>query len=371
LLLQALAGSKHSGHGYRRRAAKGSSLAKPVGDDSTIIVMGRDATRADIDHVVERLHDIGAEAHVSEGQLRTVIGAIGDRSTIQQLPWEAFPGVERAVPVLKPYQFVSRDHHSSDTVVEVGGVPVGGDAVTVIAGPCAVESRDQLFSAASAVKGAGATILRGDAFKPRTSPDSFQGLGEKGLEILAEARQEFELPFVAEVVDPRDIDLVSSYADLIRIGTRNMANYPLLAEVGRQPKPVLLKRGFTATIEEWLNAAEYVYKEGNHAVILCERGIRTFETQTRNTLDISAVPVVKGLSHLPVIIDPSHSGGRRHLVAPLALAGVAAGADGLIVDVHPAPETALVDGAQALLPDEFAALMEQVHGVASAVGRSA
>ncbi|MCH7585914.1 MAG: 3-deoxy-7-phosphoheptulonate synthase, partial [Acidobacteria bacterium] len=247
---------------------------------------------------------------------------------------------------------------------------VGGQAVTVIAGPCAVENRDQLFAAAAAIKDAGATILRGDAFKPRTSPYSFQGLGEKGLELLAEAREEFGLPFVAEVVDPRDMELISSYVDLVRIGTRNMANFPLLAEVGRQPKPVLLKRGFTATIEEWLNAAEYIYKEGNHAIILCERGIRTFETQTRNTLDISAVPVVKGLSHLPVIVDPSHSGGRRRLVIPLSLAGVAAGADGLIIDVHPAPETALVDGAQAILPDQFSLLMQQVGRVAAAVGRT-
>jgi len=335
-----------------------------------IIVMGSDATDADVDHVVERLRGIGAEAHVSKGQLRTVIGAIGDRATIQQLPWEAFPGVERAVPVLKPYKFVSRDHRATNTVIDVGGVAVGGEKMTVIAGPCAAETRDQLFSAADAVKDAGATILRGDAFKPRTSPYSFQGLGEKGLELLAAAREEFELPFVAEVVDPRDTELVSSYADLVRIGSRNMANFPLLAEVGRQSKPVLLKRGLTATIEEWLNAAEYVYKEGNHAIILCERGIRTFETQTRNTLDISAVPVVKGLSHLPVIVDPSHSGGRRGLVAPLALAGLAAGADGLMIDVHPAPETALVDGSQAILPEEFSALMEKIGGIATALGRT-
>ena len=335
-----------------------------------IIVMRSDATSADVDHVVERLRDLGAEAHVSKGQLRTVIGAIGDRATIQRLPWEAFAGVERAVPVLKPFKFVSRDYDATDTIIDVGGVPVGGEAITVIAGPCAVESRDQLFSAASAVKEAGATILRGDAFKPRTSPYSFQGLGEKGLELLAAAREEFELPFIAEVVDPREASLVSSYADLLRIGARSMANFPLLAEVGRQPKPVLLKRGFTATIEEWLNAAEYIYKEGNHSVILCERGIRTFETQTRNTLDIAAVPVVKGLSHLPVIVDPSHSGGRRQLVAPLALAGVAAGADGLMIDVHPTPEAALVDGAQAILPEEFATLMQSVAGVAAAVGRT-
>jgi 3-deoxy-7-phosphoheptulonate synthase len=336
-----------------------------------IIVMRTGAALDDVEHVLERLRDIGAEAHVSQGQSRTVIGVAGDRSVVQQLPWEAFPGVERAVPVLKPYKFVSRDHHASDTVVSVGGVEIGGDRLTVIAGPCAVESRDQLFAAAAAVSEAGATILRGDAFKPRTSPYSFQGLGEKGLELLAEAREEFGVPFVAEVVDPRDIELVASYADLIRIGTRNMANFPLLAEVGRQPKPVLLKRGFTATIEEWLNAAEYIYKEGNHSIVLCERGIRTFETQTRNTLDISAVPAVKALSHLPVIVDPSHSGGRRHLVAPLALAGVAAGADGLMIDVHPAPETALVDGNQAILPDDFSELMGRVRGVAAAIGRSA
>ena len=214
---------------------------------------------------------------------------------------------------------------------------MGGGPVTVIAGPCAVESRDQLFSAAAAVQKAGARILRGDAFKPRTSPYAFQGLGEKGLQLLAEAREEFGMPFVAEVLDPRDIDLVSSYADIIRIGARNMANFTLLAEVGRQPKPVMLKRGLTATIEEWLNAAEYIYKEGNHQVILCERGIRTFEQQTRNTLDISAVPVVKGLSHLPIIVDPSHSGGRRALVAPLTRAAVAVGADGVMIDVHPSP----------------------------------
>jgi len=339
-------------------------------DDSTIIVMRRDATRADIDHVVERLRDIGAEAHVSEGQIRTIIGAVGDRAVIQQLPWEAFPGVERAVPVLKPYKFVSRDFHPDDSVVEVGGVPVGAGPVVVIAGPCAVENRDQLFTTAAAVQKAGARIMRGDAFKPRTSPYAFQGLGEKGLQLLAEARDELGMPFVAEVLDPRDVELVSAYADLVRIGARNMANFTLLAEVGRQPKPVMLKRGFTATIDEWLNAAEYVYKEGNHQVILCERGIRTFEQQTRNTLDISAVPVVEALSHLPVIVDPSHSAGRSALVPALTRAAVAAGADGVMIDVHPTPETAQVDGGQALLPDQFAELMDQVRAVAAAVGRS-
>jgi len=339
------------------------------GDDSTIIVMRPGASSEDVEHVVERLRDVGAEAHVSVGKLRTIIGAVGDRAAIQQLPWEAFPGVERAVPVLKPYKIVSRDFQSSDSVVMVGDVEVGGGSVAVIAGPCAVETRDQLFSAAHAVAAAGANILRGDAFKPRTSPYAFQGLGEKGLEMMAEAREEFGLPFMAEVLDPRDMDLVASYADLIRIGARNMANFSLLAEAGRQEKPVMLKRGMNATIEEWLNAAEYVYKEGNHQVILCERGIRTFETQTRNTLDISAVPVVKGLSHLPIIVDPSHSAGRKNLVAPLARAAIAAGADGVMIDVHPAPETAKVDGPQAILPDEFALLMKEMRAVAEALGR--
>ncbi len=339
------------------------------GDDSLIIVMRPDAAPGDLDQVMQRLRDIGAEAHVSVGQRRTVVGAIGDRTHIQQLPWEAFPGVERVVPVLTSYKFVSRDFQPDDSVVEVGGVPIGSGAFTVIAGPCAVESRDQLFGAAAAVKAAGASILRGDAFKPRTSPYAFQGLGREGLDLLAEARERFGLPFVAEVLDPRHVELIAGYADLIRIGTRNMYNFTLLAELGRQPKPVMLKRGFTATIDEWLNAAEYIYKEGNHQIVLCERGIRTFETQTRNTLDISAVPVVQALSHLPVMVDPSHSGGRRWLVSPLTLAAVAVGAAGVIIDVHPAPETALVDGPQAILPAEFADLMGQVRAVAAALRR--
>ncbi len=337
------------------------------GDESLIIVMTKASSPEDVANVVERLASIGAEAHVSEGKQRTVIGAVGDRNAIQQLPWEAFPGVERAVPVLKPFKFVSRDFQVEDTVVDVGGVPVGGGGFAAIAGPCAVETRDQLFASAEAVAKAGANILRGDAFKPRTSPYSFQGLAEKGLELLAEARDEFGLPFIAEAVDPRDVELVSSYADVIRVGTRNMANFTLLSELGRQDKPVMLKRGLTATIEEWLNAAEYIYKEGNHQVIMCERGIRTFETATRNTLDISAVPVLKELSHLPVIVDPSHSGGRKSLVAPLTRIAVAAGADGFMIDVHPSPETALVDGPQAILPGEFAELMDQVRTLLAAM----
>ena len=337
-------------------------------DEAVIVVMRSDSTAADVEHVAERLRDIGAEAHVSPGKHRTVVGAIGDRAAITQLPFEAFPGVERAVPVVSSFKFVSRDFQADDTIVDVGGVKVGSGHLGIIAGPCAVENRDQLFTSAEAAKRGGANILRGDAFKPRTSPYSFQGLGEKGLELLAEAREAFGMPFIAEVVDPRDVELVASYADLIRVGTRNMANFNLLSELGKQSKPVLLKRGFTATIEEWLNAAEYIYKEGNHDLIMCERGIRTFETATRNTLDIAAVPVVKRLSHLPIVVDPSHSGGRRELVAPLTRAAIAVGADGFMVDVHADPETALVDGAQAIVPEEFLELMETVRKLADVMG---
>jgi 3-deoxy-7-phosphoheptulonate synthase len=335
-------------------------MASKNGDELLIIVMSPDAAPGDLDRVGERLRAMGAEVHVSAGQRRTVVGAVGDGRQLQQLPWEAFAGVERVVPVFAPFRFVSRDFQPEDTVVDVGGARIGDGAFTVIAGPCAVESRDQLFAAAEAVKAAGASVLRGDAFKP---------LGEEALVLLAEARERFGLPFVAEVLDPRHVELVAGYADLIRIGTRNMSNFTLLAELGRQPKPVMLKRGLTATVEEWLNAAEYVYKEGNHQIVLCERGIRTFETQTRNTLDISAVPVVQALSHLPVMVDPSHSGGRRSLVSPLTLAALAVGADGVIIDVHAAPETALVDGPQAILPGELADLMERVRSVAAVLGR--
>ncbi len=266
------------------------------------------------------------------------------------------------------FKLVSREDHPADTVITVRGVEIGGDGFVAMAGPCAVESRDQLFAAAEAVRAAGATVLRGDAFKPRTSPYSFQGLGEEGLRYLAEAREAFDMPFIAEVLDPRHVDLVAAYADILRIGTRNMSNYTLLQEVGRSGKPVQLKRGFTATVDEWLGAAEYIAREGNPNIILVERGIRTFETASRNTLDITAVPVVRSLSHLPILVDPSHSGGRRELVAPLSRAAAAIGAHGILVDVHPDPAAALVDGAQALLPEEFAALMEDVRAIRSALG---
>jgi len=274
------------------------------------------------------------------------------------------------VPQIRGGRRVGRQFRSEDTVVQVGSVEIGGEQFVVVAGPCAVESREQMLAAARAVAAAGANIMRGDAYKPRTSPYTFQGLGKAGLEILAEARQVTGLPFVAEVIDPRDVELVSSYADMLRIGTRNMANYPLLREVGRQERPVLLKRGRGATVEEWVDAAEYIHNEGNPNIVLVERGVRGFDSSARNTLDITAVPVAQSLTHLPVMVDPSHASGRRDLVAPLARAAVAVGADGVLVDVHPTPETALVDGAQALLPEEFAALVEELRAVASAVGRS-
>ncbi|HEY5650423.1 MAG TPA: 3-deoxy-7-phosphoheptulonate synthase [Acidimicrobiia bacterium] len=333
--------------------------------------MKKDAGEAAVAAVIAKLESIGSEGHVSKGQYRTVIGALGDREAIHQVPWEAIDGVERAVPVLKSFKFVSREFQPEDTVIDVRGVPIGrSDEFVVVAGPCAVESREQLFRTAEAVRRSGARVLRGDAFKPRTSPYSFQGLGEAGLQLLDEARTEFDMPFVAEVLDPRDVELVSSYADVLRVGTRNMSNYTLLQEVGRQAKPVQLKRGFTATLEEWLNAAEYIFKEGNHQIIMVERGIRTFEQAARNTLDITAVPLLKQMAHLPVMVDPSHSGGKRHLVAPLARAAAAVGADGIMVDVHPEPESALVDGEQALLFEDFDELMKSVMAVSAAVGRS-
>lgn len=329
-----------------------------------VIVMKMGAREEDVQTVVEMIRQVGLEVHVSRGQFHTIIGVIGDDEKVLQLPFQAHPMVDRVVPIMKPYKLVSREFRPEPTVVRVGEVEVGRDFV-VIAGPCSVESEEQVVETARLVKEAGAHLFRGGAFKPRTSPYSFQGLGEEGLRMLALAREVTGLPVVTEVLDVRDIELVYRYADVLQVGARNMQNFLMLKELGRQDKPVLLKRGMSATVEEWLLAAEYILREGNHRVILCERGIKTFETGTRNTLDISSVPLVKMNSHLPVIVDPSHATGVRELVPPLARAALAAGADGVMVEVHPRPQQALCDGAQSLTPAEFRAMMEELSAWAA------
>jgi 3-deoxy-7-phosphoheptulonate synthase len=335
-----------------------------------MIVMKEEATTDQIDAVVKRVESTGAHAHVSQGEVLTVIGAIGDRERIANLDFTGTDGVERVVPISKPYKLASSQfNHGEASVIEVDGRKVGGGNFSMMAGPCTVESRDQLLATAEAVKAGGASMLRGGAYKPRTSPYSFQGLGDEGLRLLAEAKEETGLPIVTELMDLRDIDAVVEVADVIQVGARNMQNYSLLAEVGRSDCAVLLKRGLSATLEELLMAAEYILKEGNERVILCERGIRTFETATRFTLDIMAVPVLKQLSHLPVVVDPSHAAGRRDLVLPLSLAAAGAGADGIIVEVHNDPDAAICDGPQAVPADEFAAYMDQVTRVAEVVGK--
>jgi 3-deoxy-7-phosphoheptulonate synthase len=332
------------------------------------IVMHVDATGEEVAGVVERLSSLGADVSVTTEAGRTVVNGTTETRLHDGAPWEALPGVERVVPVLLGGRRVGSQFRTEPTIVRVGETAIGGGRMTVIAGPCAVESRDQMLRVARAVKTAGADMLRGDAFKPRTSPYTFPGMGKAALEILAEAREVTGLPFVAEVLDPRDVEMVSSYADMLRIGTRNMSNHALLREVGRQSRPVQLKRGRAATVDEWIDAAEHVLSEGNGQIVLVERGVRGFDGSARNTLDITAVPVAKKRTHLPVMVDPSHSSGRRDLVAPLARAAIAAGADGVMVDVHPAPEEALVDGAQALRPEEFEHLMGELRAVAAAVG---
>lgn len=334
-----------------------------------IVVMEQGASEQQIDQVVSRLQDFGFDVHLSRGVERTVIGAIGEKTAekIQQL--EATAGVQKIVPILQPYKLAGKEFKPSRSRIDVSGVIFGGDQVPVIAGPCAVESEEQIFETAKAVKEAGAVMLRGGAFKPRTSPYSFQGLAEEGLKLLAQAGKETGLAVVTEVVNPRDVELVAEYADMFQLGARNMQNFTLLTELGKADKPVLLKRGLSATINEWLMAAEYVISAGNERVVLCERGIRTFETETRNTLDLSAVAAVHELSHLPVVVDPSHGVGKWKYVAPMAKAGVASGADGLIVEVHPRPDEALSDGPQSLKPDTFEAMMREVDSVARAVGR--
>jgi 3-deoxy-7-phosphoheptulonate synthase len=315
-----------------------------------MIVMKPTATEEQIRAVIERVKSVGAHPHVSAGSELTVIGALGDREHVQRLELEGTPGVDRVVAILKPYKLASTQFkHGERTVLDIAGRKVGGNSFAMIAGPCTVESREQTLETARVVRDAGGTLFRGGAYKPRTSPYAFQGLGQEGLRLLAEAKQETGLPIVTELMDLRDLDQVLEVADVIQIGARNMQNFSLLAEVGRSGCPALLKRGLSSTLEELLMAAEYILKEGNESVILCERGIRTFETATRNTLDISAVPLAQRLSHLPVIVDPSHSGGRRDLVVPLTRAALAVGADGVMIDVHPAPEMALCDGDQALV----------------------
>ena len=335
-----------------------------------MIVMEETASSDDVARILELLESAGARGHVSTSDVVTVIGVMGERDVVAGLPLEAYPGVDKVLPILRPYKLVSREFRRSDSVITVGGTSLGGSHVALIAGPCSVESREQLLEAADQVKAAGGTMLRGGAFKPRTSPYAFQGLGVDGLEILAEARQRTGLPVVTELMDPRQLEAVAAFSDVIQIGARNMQNFQLLSAVGEADRPVLLKRGLAATIDELLMAAEYIVKEGNDQVIVCERGIRTFETATRNTLDISAVPIIKQRSHLPVVVDPSHAAGKADLVEPLSLAAIAAGADGLMIEMHPSPETALSDGAQSLDPKQFAAVAARIRGMVEWVGKS-
>ena len=335
-----------------------------------VVVMAQDAAPQDIDAVVELVRGAGGEAFVSRGVSRTIVGLVGDIEQFHALNLGSLRGVRDVVRISVPYKLVSSENHPDRSVVRVGGVPIGPGTLTVIAGPCAVETPQQALAAAQMAKAAGASLLRGGVFKPRTSPYAFQGLGEKGLKILADVRAETGLPVVTEVVNVSDVELVACYADMLQIGTRNMQNFALLQAAGQAGKPVMLKRGMNATIEEWLMAAEYIAQRGNLDIVLCERGIRTFEAATRNTLDISAVPIAQLLSHLPVIVDPSHSGGRRELVLPLARAAIAVGTDGIIVDVHPHPETALCDGPQALVGGDIRELASIAQHLPPIVGRT-
>ena len=334
-----------------------------------IIVMQTKAPNAQIDAVVARIEDLGLKPHISRGEYKTIIGAIGDESLLRPEFFAVLPGVESVMPIMKPYKLASRDFHTEDTVISIGPYKIGGPYLAVMAGPCSIESYEQLRETAVAVRDAGATILRGGAFKPRTSPYSFQGLGEEGLKILKAVSNEVGLPTVTEVTDVRDLALVAEYADVLQVGARNMQNFRMLAELGRTQKPVLLKRNPAATTEELLMSAEYILSEGNHNVILCERGVRGFDKATRYTLDLAAVPVLQGVSHLPVMVDPSHATGHRELVGPMALAAVASGAQGVIVEVHPHPDKAKSDGPQQLVPAAFKVMMEELEAIATAVGR--
>jgi len=337
-----------------------------------IIVLRPNATEEDLKRLVKKIEGHGLTVNISKGTERTIIGVIGDTSKISEEEEDAIRvmrGIEDVMRILKPYKLASREFKAADTIIKVRGKAIGGKKIQVIAGPCAVENKEMLMNIAEKIKDAGASFLRGGAFKPRTSPYSFQGLGEEGLKYLSEAREKTGLPVVSELMDPREIEIILKYSDIVQIGARNMQNFKLLLEVGTCNKPVLLKRGLSATIKEWLMAAEYIMSKGNQSVILCERGIRTFETATRNTLDLSAVPILKQLTHLPVIVDPSHGVGKWDIVAPMAKAAIAAGADGLMIEVHTNPEEAMSDGEQSLKPSAFKKLMEELKPIAVAVGR--
>jgi 3-deoxy-7-phosphoheptulonate synthase len=335
-----------------------------------IIIMRKDATAREIANVTARIEQLGRQVHLSEGDERTIVGVVGDGRPIDREQIGRMRGVESTVPILRPFKLASRDFRPQDTLVRLNGFAAGDKAIVVCAGPCAIESRTQLLETAHAVKEAGAKVLRGGAYKPRTSPYSFQGLGPEGLKILAEAREQTGLLVVSEVMSPDQVPMVSTYADILQVGARNMQNYALLHAVGEAQRPVLLKRGMMSTMEELLMSAEYILSHGNDRLMLCERGIRTFEQYTRNTLDINAVPMLKQLTHLPIFVDPSHGTGKWELVGPVARAAVAAGADGLLIEVHPSPEEALSDGAQSLKPERFARLMAELRAVAEAVGRT-
>ena len=334
-----------------------------------IIVMSTGATEKQVKSVIDKVHSYGLRTHPIYGVRKTVIGIIGDNKTVVVENMSGMAGVESIIPILQPYKFASREAHPDDTVIEFDGVRIGGREIVVIAGPCAVEGREQLMDIARRVKKSGARLLRGGAYKPRTSPYSFQGLGEEALKLLAEARDETGLLVITEVTDPRNVELVGQYADILQVGARNMQNFVLLTEVGKSGHPVMLKRGPSSTITDLLLAAEYVIIEGNRDIILCERGITTFENYTRNTLDLSAVPAIKHVSHLPVVVDPSHATGRSHLVEPMCLAAIASGADGVMVEVHPDPEQALCDGPQSLTLEDFEMMMDKIKAIALIVGR--
>lgn len=334
-----------------------------------IIIVKPDATEKEVAGIEDKLKGYGFRLNVSKGVERTIIGAIGDEKMLQDKAIKTLPGVEDVIPILKPYKLVSRDFKKEDTIINVKGIKIGGEELTIMAGPCSVESYEMARETARRTSARGARFLRGGAYKPRTSPYSFQGVGPDALKWLRKAADEFGMGVITELVDPRDLDVVSEYTDIIQIGTRNMQNFRLLHDVGAQKKPILLKRGMSATIKDFLLAAEHIAKEGNMDIILCERGIRTFETATRNTLDLSCVPIIKNVSHLPIIVDPSHGTGKKECIGPMSLAAVAAGADGLMIEVHPCPEEALSDGDQSLTPDEYLKVMDKVEIIAGAVGK--